>query len=267
VRETDVYRSISRNRRPIEIRDRLEAAEVLVFDAYRQYFASAADVTVLAAADTTPATSSDLTGNYDSRGRATRRLRSQILANISGGKCALCGRADASTLDHYLPKQLFPEFSIFPLNVVPSCWDCNHKKGSDYRRAAAIFLHSYLDRIPDDLRFLFARVQVQDPAVAFEYWVDPPNELGSLADRIRDHFESLDLAAAYSLDALHEANERRQELRRNYEVSGGDPEAIREYLQHEAGSIAGYKGKNHWRFVALDALADSADFCAGGFLA
>jgi 5-methylcytosine-specific restriction endonuclease McrA len=266
MRAPDVYRSISRRRRPDEVRNRLTAAEVLVFDAYRQYSACAADVTVLAAADTTPATSPDLTGNYDSGGTETRRLRAQLLANNAGGKCAMCGRGTATTLDHYLPKQLFPEFSVLPLNIVPSCWDCNHKKGFSYRRASAIFLHSYLDSVPHDVRFLFARVEVLDSAVAFEYWVDPPDELGALVDRIRDHFESLDLAAAYSVEALHEANERRQELRRLYEASDDDPEAIREYLWHEADSVAGDKGENHWRFVALDALAESADFCAGGFL-
>lgn len=265
LRARDVYRGISQARQSVAVRDRLNAAAPAVFTAYQAYRIGSADVTSLVATNTDPATATDLIGNYESNSRASRRLRSVVLANNQGGKCALCGQTSAATLDHYLPKQVFPEYSVFPLNLIPCCWSCNHKKGSLYRRHAAIFLHCYLDTLPRDTQFLFADVEIIESGVAFGYRVEPPVALGALAPRIRDHFEALDLATGYMVDAVHEAGERRSELRRIYEANDGDPLAIRSYLRKEANSIAADKGKNHWRFVALDSLAESDEFCAGAF--
>ncbi|WP_332852671.1 hypothetical protein [Duganella sp. S19_KUP01_CR8] len=41
------------------------------------------------------------------------------------GACPVCGRDSLGTLDHYLPKQSYSEFSIFSLNLVPACDRCN----------------------------------------------------------------------------------------------------------------------------------------------
>ncbi|CYU72338.1 HNH endonuclease [Streptococcus suis] len=34
------------------------------------------------------------------------------------------------TLDHILPESKFPQFAILPLNLVPTCYRCNHSKSS-----------------------------------------------------------------------------------------------------------------------------------------
>lgn len=41
--------------------------------------------------------------------------------------CYMCGGMNAGTLDHLLPKDIYPEFSFFSKNLIPSC-DCNSKK-------------------------------------------------------------------------------------------------------------------------------------------
>lgn len=41
-------------------------------------------------------------------------------------KCPFCGGIGRPrNLDHYLPKAHYPQFSVLPLNLVPSCRDCN----------------------------------------------------------------------------------------------------------------------------------------------
>lgn len=47
-----------------------------------------------------------------------------------GGACPVCGRDALGTLDHYLPKQTFPEFSFYSKNLVPACDRCNNQRGT-----------------------------------------------------------------------------------------------------------------------------------------
>lgn len=44
--------------------------------------------------------------------------------------CSLCGSPAAGTLDHFLPKDIYPEFSIFSKNLIPAC-KCNFSKNKN----------------------------------------------------------------------------------------------------------------------------------------
>ncbi|HDR8922022.1 TPA: hypothetical protein QDA90_001483 [Burkholderia vietnamiensis] len=62
--------------------------------------------------------------------------------------CAMCGSLKAGTLDHVLPKDIYPEFAIFAPNLVPAC-DCNSKRGTRYRglNRGERTLHPYFDDV------------------------------------------------------------------------------------------------------------------------
>lgn len=62
--------------------------------------------------------------------------------------CPLCGSLGGRSLDHALPRSLFPEFSILRENLVPACTICNtDEKGGTYRgRRPERFIHPYYDR-------------------------------------------------------------------------------------------------------------------------
>ncbi|MGL0821451.1 hypothetical protein [Vibrio vulnificus] len=48
-------------------------------------------------------------------------------------ECPFCGKpVSPSTLDHYIPKNNWPEFSIFQNNLVPQCKECAPIKGDSY---------------------------------------------------------------------------------------------------------------------------------------
>jgi hypothetical protein len=64
------------------------------------------------------------------------------------GCCPVCGGTTTGTLDHYLPRDVYPEFSIFSLNLVPACPHCNSgSKGTTVKGASygERFLHPYFD--------------------------------------------------------------------------------------------------------------------------
>lgn len=52
-------------------------------------------------------------------------LRSDI-----AGACPMCGRDGLGTLDHYLPKSVYAEFSFFSRNLVPACDRCNNARNN-----------------------------------------------------------------------------------------------------------------------------------------
>lgn len=65
--------------------------------------------------------------------------------------CPMCGSTFSSTLDHVLPKDVFPEWSIFSKNLVPAC-SCNTHKGVNFvgrRIVGERVLHPYYDRVLD----------------------------------------------------------------------------------------------------------------------
>lgn len=66
--------------------------------------------------------------------------------------CPMCGSPTTGTLDHYLPRDEYPEFSVLPCNLVPACGLCNSgAKGGTFRGGASPqrFLHPYFDTIAD----------------------------------------------------------------------------------------------------------------------
>src|ERR1700749_3640928 len=58
--------------------------------------------------------------------------------------CPLCAHREVKTLDHFLPKAPYPVLSVVPLNLIPSCTDCNKGKQTAVPRAASeVLLHPY----------------------------------------------------------------------------------------------------------------------------
>ncbi|WP_139685074.1 HNH endonuclease signature motif containing protein [Vibrio tasmaniensis] len=58
--------------------------------------------------------------------------------------CPACQKGYAterSSLDHFLPSSIFPNFYVYPLNLIPTCGDCNRIKNDELPS-------SHLDNLP-----------------------------------------------------------------------------------------------------------------------
>jgi 5-methylcytosine-specific restriction endonuclease McrA len=64
--------------------------------------------------------------------------------------CPMCGSLGNGTVDHYLPKDIYPEFSFFSKNLVPAC-NCNNLRGTITKGTApaARVIHPYYDEFID----------------------------------------------------------------------------------------------------------------------
>ena len=79
--------------------------------------------------------------NASRHGSAIRSIREHDMQ-----LCPACGELGTpNTLDHYLPKDIYPEFSIFPLNLFPMCDICQIKKGKKTTSTSnrRLFIHPY----------------------------------------------------------------------------------------------------------------------------
>ncbi|MEB3438710.1 hypothetical protein U8291_16980 [Pseudomonas sp. A2] len=62
--------------------------------------------------------------------------------------CPMCGSSMVGTVEHYLPKMPFPEFSVFSWNLIPSCISCNQRRGSKHVNGVGYqLLHPMFDNV------------------------------------------------------------------------------------------------------------------------
>ena len=140
-------------------------------------------------------------------GKPGRRIYDSLLA-AANEQCPFCGGIGRPrNLDHYLPKAHYPQFSVLPLNLVPSCRDCNMDgKGEAFAgNEEEQVLQPYLD---NDRYFneqwVFARYIAginAEPGV-IEYFVRPPEHWNDAQrKRVEKHFNDFELGLRFSKEA------------------------------------------------------------------
>lgn len=189
-----------------------------------------------------------------------------IYDRIKGsGKCPTCRVRTISQLDHYLPKNKFPLLAVTPLNLVPSCSDCNYaKRAHNPRISAEVLLHPYFEDISGQV-WLRAVVEETNPPT-ISYFVDPPESWSDdLSARVRFQFDMLGLAELYSIEAATELSEMWSYLS---DLHGGESDghlAVQDHLHDIAVSRANV-APNGWRAAAYAAMATSEWYCRQVFM-
>ncbi|MDX2404556.1 HNH endonuclease [Streptomyces microflavus] len=181
-----------------------------------------------------------------------RPFYNQLLAAAPDGRCTLCGQGLADTLDHQLPKDVYPLLAVTPDNLVPACRTCNTNKRDEAPvTAEEQTLHPYFDTDIDEYIWLVARVTGPGlPAVTFH--ADPPPSMPPvLAARVRHHFTSLQLARTYGPQAAPELRTLSRSLTRL------PPAAVSEYLNEKAEDWTDEQ-PNSWQAALYRALAGSS---------
>lgn len=93
-------------------------------------------------------------------------------------ECPSCGYPrEPDTLDHFLPKEDWPEYAIFPNNLVPQCRDCAPVKGKRYyctKANSAMFLHPiYSDAIASIQFRIDVSLQNGKPQFSIVFSIEP----------------------------------------------------------------------------------------------
>ena len=245
----------------------LLTARPVVLAAYQAYAAAAPEVGQLAAATLSQDECHALRHAYESSTQTLEDLRTTLLSRVEVARCPFCGISESATLDHYLPKEDHPVYSVYSLNLVPSCSQCNNRKRQlvlDQATQVRLFLHPYFDVVPNE-RFLHLTVNVSATTINCTYQImQTPNMSLVQHAQIESHFRLLKLAERYRLMSLGDLPGMGQALLRHY-GNPGNPNSVRERLLEEADSIASAFGVNHWRSVLHAGLGQCDEFCDGGF--
>jgi hypothetical protein len=248
-------------------RSQMQAARACVLAAYRSYEGVAPEVGTLTEAPLTGPQKEVMRHAFTVETKPMTALRGDLLERICAARCPFCGISESSTLDHYLPKEKHPEFSVFPRNLVPSCAVCNTRKrdlilvkGTTVR----MFLHPCYDAIPD-VEFLSVRVRMEANALIMSYrLVRPTGMAAHTFRRLRTHFDKLGLADRYRRMGFEHLGGQYPALRRAY-GPGQDAGRVAEKLNEGADDFEQVSGPNYWLAKLYRALAGNSDFCDGGF--
>ncbi|MGK0307259.1 MAG: hypothetical protein ACI8RP_000210 [Urechidicola sp.] len=186
-----------------------------------------------------------------------------IFISAPNGRCPFCSVKQVRALDHYLPKSKYPILAITPNNLVPSCSDCNKDKLVDSpTNSEEETLHPYFDDI-ENFDWLKARIITLNP-IKFEYFILPPNEWTDLLKtRLINHFSTYLLNDLYSIHAVEEFENIKQQLTKLYQTLGASQ--LKEHL------LDGYNSrysvnKNSWQTAFYNSLYNNEDFCNGNFI-
>lgn len=190
-----------------------------------------------------------------------RHIYDQLKAAARHGICPFCGQRVVRTLDHYLPKVTHPGLAVTPLNLLPSCGDCNWEKSTHVATTPVdLIFHPYFDDA-DDGDWLVATVEHKSPpgllfgVAHVAHW----NEVK--CKRMKKHFDTLGLAILYGSHAGSELENLRYNLQRLRTAAG--PDGVRDHLrEQETGRRLAHR--NSWQAAFYGALATSNWFCDVG---
>lgn len=149
---------------------------------------------------------------YDKKFVGNAKIKDKYYNKImieAKGKCPICGIGQASTLDHYLAKTIYPMYSVTPLNLVPVCKDCNYnKRDSEYNSIIEFPLNPYYDNV-DNTIWLEAELMIKDGSLCTKYRINEAVEVLDkvLYKRLQNHFALYKLSRIYSIQAATEISE------------------------------------------------------------
>ena len=213
-------------------------------------------------------TTQEMKDTYDQRmaraGSRGRDIYDQLMIAAKGDLCPFCGHRNVSTLDHCLTKSQHPSLAVTPINLVPSCKDCNHEKGTPQLNAKADqLLNAYYDDVEADL-WLHAEIVQGSPAGARFFVIPNANWDAVTIQRVGNHFDALKLAKLYASQGGRQLQNMRGALSEIYDAVGRD--AVRDDLLRRHRSCSQVQ-INSWEAALYAASAVSDWYCDGGFRA
>jgi len=122
----------------------LKKALPKVLGSYQQYLDESGNALNITPIGLTENLKKGLQKNYSSPPNSLTYIKE--IRSSSPRVCPMCGALKTTSLDHVLPKEDYPEFSIYSKNLVPAC-DCNIKRKRETINLAtgARVLHPYFD--------------------------------------------------------------------------------------------------------------------------
>ncbi len=175
-------------------------------------------------------------------------------------QCPFCGQpVEPVILDHFIPKNKWPEFSIFPNNLVSQCGNCSSKKSQHYycdTTNFVKFIHPIYSNLlcKVEFKFIFSDVDVNNPENADISLTFKIKKRVSKKQRIRislhlKHLEIKEYALKYARDKFKKRL-REARLRKVYVP----------YLLNYTIKLYSKEIDNHWDVCIYKAMLAEQSF-------
>ncbi len=191
-------------------------------------------------------------------------LKNAILASllshapINLQRCPYCMLNDPRTWDHYLPKDSYPEYSVYHPNLLYVCFGCNQRKRDDYDAAAPLYCHPYFT-VPEAETLLHCAVLVDAGALVISYYGAAYGAHASAGDIAQRHLERLQLPRRFQAEAAALVSNLIGELR-HYFPKGVGAEAMKDVLRRRFSDAQEQLGCNAWDARLWHGLAFCEEF-------
>ena len=167
--------------------------------------------------DGTGITADDLVEVYEKKLVSSvngRKIYDTILQRAELDVCPICGVSDATTLDHYLPKSIYPILAVTPNNLIPVCTKCNKNKHDAFETEPNLApIHIYFDKPIVD-PWLQAEISFNpttDKELTISFSAEcPPSWDAVLSSRIEKHMKLYGLDVPYKKQAGREVKGKRR---------------------------------------------------------
>lgn len=112
-------------------------------------------------------------------------------------ECPYCGNpVRPNTLDHFVPESHWPEFALYPDNLVPQCQQCASKKSNRYYMPpdkGCFFIHPKFVDALSRLGFKF-EMTLNDDTIAYQPFINISGAVTEeLKERIKRHITALEI--------------------------------------------------------------------------
>jgi len=173
--------------------------------------------------------------------------------------CPYCGKRHTKTVDHFLSKSNYPNFSITPINLVPCCSDCNTSKkdkDADISDISNLLFHPYEESLAE-FKWLKAKINIIDDKIYFNYYVckDIIDDITYM--RLENQFTMLELDKFYDLEANVEFSRSIETYRELYSAPDGKT-LLMDHFKFELRKYSKFDFKvNYYMYVYYESLIEN----------
>ncbi|QIA07130.1 hypothetical protein [Draconibacterium halophilum] len=207
---------------------------------------------------------SDLLKLYRFKSRLIQELKLEVTTsefNRRLNTCQNCTISEINSMDHFVSKEEFPEYTVHPKNIFPSCTTCNSYKNKIWRIDGRIqFLNLYLDELPEQ-QYLFVNigVELEENVITTEFYIDNRNNIDEAKyNLIRNHYERLHLCERFERNndvVISPLENIIRTFSQTLEI-----EEVKELIEETSLRNKIYYGQNYWKSILEIALVNNEDF-------
>ncbi|MBD8082351.1 HNH endonuclease [Chryseobacterium caseinilyticum] len=202
-----------------------------------------------------------LQGCYSSLTKTGIPIKSSILSSqpdVLKTLCPYCLLEAPKTLDHYIGKDEFPEYSFLVKNLIPCCYSCNNIKDikwrDSYRRR---FIHFYNDNFFEE-QFLFASLRIIESTPIINLSLVKPQNLDDDSFQIVSwHFEDLKLLDQYEQKCNTLLSTEIKIMKDGNFNDGLTLQQIEVQLQRREKNFADDYGINYWKSIMFQCMSQN----------